>query len=163
MKTLVVFAGLIAIAVLVLAASIALIKGRKPSWPYRQKKPLSDVEQILYWRLVEALPECVILSQVTFSRFMRPNFVGRRAFGEYMAAQNKIAQKSIDFLVCLKDFTVVAAVELDDASHLTAQDDARDRLLESAGIAVLRMHVRDIPSAERIRALFESDRESRLE
>lgn len=154
MTSLLGFAVFLAVAALLVFGFAELTRRQKPYWAYRQTKPLSEVEQILYWRLVEALPECVILCQVTFSRFMRPDTVGRRAFGEYMAAQNKIAQKSIDFLVCLKDFTVVAAVELDDATHITEQDVARDQLLESAGINVLRMHVREIPSAARIRELF---------
>ena len=38
---------------------------------YQQVRPLSDAEQALDWRLVEALPECVILAQVTFSRVMK--------------------------------------------------------------------------------------------
>jgi very-short-patch-repair endonuclease len=124
---------------------------------YKQTKPLSEVEQVLYWRLVSALPECIILCQVTFSRFMRPDFVGRVNFGRYVAQQNKISQKSIDFLVCLKDFTVVAAVELDDATHVTTADQARDELLQMAGIQVVRMHVRDLPSIERVRELFTTE------
>ena len=119
---------------------------------YRQVKPLSDVEQVLYWRLVEALPECVVLSQVTFSRFMRSDVKPWRR--DYLALQARIAQKSIDYLVCLKDFTVVAAVELDDGSHVAARDRRRDELLQSAGIAILRAHVRNLPSVDEIRTAF---------
>ena len=158
MKTLVIVLGLIALAVLLLGVIGALLKGKVNRLGYRQTKPLSEVEQILYWRLVEALPECVVLCQVTFSRFMRPDVVGRAAFGEYMAMQNKIAQKSIDYLVCLKDFTVVAAVELDDATHITEQDVRRDELLRGAGIQVVRFHVRELPTVHGIREVFDSDR-----
>lgn len=158
MKTLLVAFGLLVLVVLVLGALGAILKGRANRLGYRQTKPLSEVEQILYWRLVEALPECVILCQVTFSRFMRPDVVGRAAIGEYMAMQNKIAQKSIDYLVCLKDFTVVAAVELDDATHITEQDVRRDELLRLAGIQVVRFHVRELPTVARIREVFGSDR-----
>jgi len=110
MKTLLLSLGLLVVVALVLGALGALLKKQSARLGYRQTKPLSEVEQVLYWRLAEALPECVILCQVTFSRFMRPDVVGRAAFSDYMALQNRIAQKSIDFLICLKDFTVVAAV-----------------------------------------------------
>lgn len=121
---------------------------------YQQVRPLSDAEQALYWRLVEALPECVILSQVTFSRFMKPDTGGMAPAREYHALRNRISQKTIDFLVCLEDFTVVAAIELDDSTHLEASDHARDELLRAAGIAVLRMPSRDMPSVARLRELF---------
>ncbi len=140
---------------LLLAYANATIQRHQRTGRYKAIKPLSEAEQVLYWRLVEALPEYVILCQVTFSRFMRT--VGRMAFGEYMAMNNHISQKSIDFLVCLKDFTVVAAIELDDASHRSDKDAARDEILRNGGIEILRVHVRDIPSVPRLRELFTTD------
>lgn len=141
-----------------LACAILLISRpqRAPAVPprYQQVRPLTDAEQALYWRLVEALPECVILSQVTFSRFMKPDTGGVAPRREYHALRNRISQKTIDFLVCLKDFTVVAAIELDDSSHVEASDHARDELLRAAGIAVLRMPSRDMPTVARLRELF---------
>jgi hypothetical protein len=121
---------------------------------YQQVRPLTDAEQAFYWRLVEALPECVVLSQVTFSRFMKPDTGGVAPAREYHALRNRISQKTIDFLVCLKDFTVVAAIELDDSSHIEASDHARDALLRAAGITVLRFPSRDMPTVARLRELF---------
>ena len=128
---------------------------------YEQLKPLGDAEQVLYWRLVEALPECVILSQVTFSRFMRPATGGRAPTAHYRVMQNRISGKSLDFLVCLKDFTVVAAVELDDATHEPDRDAQRDALLRAAGITPLRMSVTDIPTVERLREIFTDEEDHR--
>ena len=149
---------LLACLAALLAYASATLQGRRPLGRYKSVKPLTVPEQTLYWRLSEALPECVILSQVTFSRFMATDTNGRTSFGDRMTLHNRISQKSIDFLVCLKDFTVVAAVELDDSSHRFERDAARDQLLESAGIEVLRVHVRDIPSAARLREIFTTDR-----
>ena len=147
--------GFLIFVVLIVAAFFILAPRpyRAPlTTAYQQVKPLSDVEQVLYWRLVEALPECVVLSQVTFSRFMKPTAHPRQR--DYFALYGRIAQKSIDYLVCLKDFTVVAAVELDDSSHVVERDRQRDELLRSAGITVLRVHARELPSVDRIRAAF---------
>ena len=125
---------------------------------YRQVKPLTAPEQTLYWRLREALPECVVLSQVTFSRFMKPDTGGLAPLPVYRALQNRISQKTLDFLVCLPDFTVVAAVELDDRSHRADSDRQRDELLNAANITVIRVSVDDIPSAQRIREAFTTDK-----
>jgi uncharacterized protein DUF2726 len=116
---------------------------------YRLKKPLSEPEQTLYWRLREAMPECVVLSQISFSRFLEPTSAGARR-----ALFNQIAQKSVDFLVCLPDFTIVAAVELDDGTHGRSKDVQRDAIFESAGLPVVRLHVRNIPAVEELKALF---------
>lgn len=147
----------VAVAAVVGAILFILVRGASRNGVplrYQQVRPLSDAEQALYWRLVEALPECVILSQVTFSRFMKPDTGGVAPAREYHALRNRISQKTIDFLVCLEDFTVVAAIELDDSTHVEASDHARDELLRAAGIAVLRMPSRDMPSVARLRELF---------
>lgn len=152
-----------AAAIVVLATVVTLKRQRAPASPdvpmrYSQVKPLSAAEQTLYWRLREALPECVVLSQVTFSRFMKPDTGGIAPLPVYRALQNRISQKTLDFLVCLPDFTVVAAVELDDASHRVEADRQRDELLNAAGITVIRVTVDDIPSAQRIREAFTGEK-----
>jgi very-short-patch-repair endonuclease len=45
-------------------------------------------------------------------------------------------------------------VELDDRTHLPAKDAMRDAILESAGIPMLRVNVRDLPTVEALRAMF---------
>ena len=152
-----------AIVAIALLAAVVTLKRREKAAPdvplrYRQVKPLTAPEQTLYWRLREALPECVILSQVTFSRFMRPDTGGIAPLQVYRTLQNRIAQKTLDFLVCLPDFTVVAAVELDDSTHRKDADRQRDELLNAANITVIRVSADDIPSAQRIREAFTSDK-----
>ena len=150
------------VAIAVLAAVVTMKRGDRAASDvplrYRQVKPLSAPEQTLYWRLREALPECVVLSQVTFNRFMRPDTGGIAPLPVYRALQNRIALKTLDFLVCLPDFTVVAAVELDDSTHRKDADRQRDELMNAAGITVIRVSVDDIPSAARIREVFTSEK-----
>ena len=40
-------------------------------WPFYAKRPLSTPEQVLYFRLVEALPEHIILAQVQTITLLR--------------------------------------------------------------------------------------------
>ena len=120
---------------------------------YAPIRPLSEAEQLLYWRLVEALPECVVLSQVSFRSFIRPAD-GKNANPRTRAVYFRMAQQSIDFLVCLKDFTVVATVELDESIDGNRRDPNRDDLLRAAGIAPLHIRAGQIPSAETIREMF---------
>lgn len=90
------------IAVLVILSKHVAGKRESPLPPvpvrYEQLKPLSDPEQVLYWRLVAALPECVVLSQVTFSRFMRPATEGaesKEIFEEFVAPIHRPAAAEI--------------------------------------------------------------------
>ena len=150
--------GLSLLVLLALVMSLSLVgvfiksaRNALPPATFTVIKPLSDPEQILYWRLKEAMPECVVLGQVSFSRFLRPQAAG---FAGRQALLNVISRKTTDFLVCLPDFTVVAAVELDDTSHVKEKDARRDQIFQSAGIPLIRVHVRDIPSIGELRGLF---------
>ena len=144
------------VVVLAIALVVGLLRRfaptvQSPDGEFRVIKPLSDPEQALYWRLKEALPECIVLSQVTFSRFMRPEAATASARHSLL---NRISRKTVDFLVCLPDFTVVAAVELDDRSHRPGKDLKRDALLRTAGISIIRANVSAIPSVDELRELF---------
>lgn len=124
--------------------------------PYNSKKPLTETEQILYHKLIEALPECIVLAQVQLSSIIGINKF--KAQGEYYKWLNPILQQSVDFLVCLKDFTIVAAIELDDKSHWGEKsknrDSKKDKNLEAAGITLIRWHAESIPSVEKIKQEF---------
>ena len=144
-----------ALVVLVTCAVVAFAIHRRRSRPvaglYESTKPLSEPEQALYWRLKEAMPECIVLGQVSFSRFLLPKSASTKT---RRALFLRISQKTVDFLVCLPDFTVVAAVELDDKSHSTKKDVRRDEILQSAGVTIVRLNVNNIPSAQELRAAF---------
>jgi len=118
---------------------------------YQSRKPLSEPEQILYWRLREAMPDCVVLCQVAFSRFIEPRSVQRALHTRLFS---RISQKSVDFLVCLPDFTIVSAVELDDRTHRRDKDAQRESIFADANVPLIRLNVRKLPSVDELRALF---------
>lgn len=151
MKT-VLLAALVAAALFVL---LILKKAKRREQPTNRpdfygKKPLTAIEQVLYFRLLDALPEHIVLAQVQLSQI-----VGIKKGPLWQTWFNKISRKSVDFLICRKDASVIAAIELDDKSH--EKDDRRERdadkdaAISGAGLRVIRWTVKDIPSAEAIR------------
>jgi very-short-patch-repair endonuclease len=138
----------ILLAVLVLVALAAAlkaksgkVKGSRTS-PIKPKPVLTANEQPMYFRLVEALPDHVVLAQVAFSALLDTKM---------QATRNTFDRKVADFVICTKAFAAVAVIELDDASHRgrEQEDSAREKLLSNAGYKVLRY--KRVPNIENIR------------
>lgn len=124
------------VVVIALVAVAALSKkagGKaKAAAPIRRKPaPLTKNEQPMYFRLVEAFPEHLVLAQVAFSALLDTRD---------RATRNRFDRKVADFVVCSKAFEVLAVVELDDSSHKgrEKEDADRDTLLTNAGYRVFR-------------------------
>jgi Protein of unknown function (DUF2726) len=142
--------GVLVIAVIAFAAFVGPVKKRKQTFSAKAKNPLTKNEQPMYFRLVEAFPELIVLAQVSFSALMTSND---------RASRNKFDRKTADFVLCTKSFAVVAVIELDDASHNgKAKEDAeRDALLSSVGCKVIRF--KKTPDVEVLRAALSTPRE----
>lgn len=144
MKTL-----LIVVALLILLAAIAGATSKKRTAkqpPPTGKNPLTDREQAMYWRLVEARPDDVVLAQVALSALLDSNV---------RATRNTFDRKVADFVICDRSFKPLAVVELDDGSHRGKErrDDARDRMLKAAGYRTVRFrNIPDLADAKRILA-----------
>jgi hypothetical protein len=154
--------GLVAFVVLLaLGAGITLIALRARNgesaptgrWPFSLRQPLTEPEQVLYHRLCHALPDHMVLAQVAVSRFLAV-----RRGHDARAWYNRINRMSVDFLICTPDATVVAAIELDDATHRqperVAADAKKELALKAAGVRVLRWNVAALPDAAAIQAAF---------
>jgi Protein of unknown function (DUF2726) len=145
---------LIVIALAVLARMGFLSKaGSTTEWPFYAKRPLTQPEQVLYHRLVRALPEHIVLAQVQVSRVL-----GVKKGHNFHSWNNRINRLSYDFVICSKDATVVAAVELDDKSHersdRAATDDKKNVATSAAGVRLVRWNVKALPNEDAIRATF---------
>lgn len=148
------------LAAVVVAAFLFVLGtwGRRPpvdgQWPFEARRPLSQVEQVLYFRLRNALPGHIILAQVQLSRLLAV-----KHGNEHHAWNNRINRMSADFVVCERDARVVAVIELDDASHQRAQrrdvDARKDKALCSAGIRVVRWQAKSLPDDAAIKAAME--------
>lgn len=142
---------LLAIIIIAILAAKTKPADGDASWPFYAKKPLTNPEQILYFRLKQALPDQIILAQVQLSRFL-----GVKKGHNFQSWLNRINRMSADFVVCNKDASIVAVIELDDGSHQSDKrreaDEKKDRALKSAGIHFYRWHVKTMPNEEGIKA-----------
>jgi very-short-patch-repair endonuclease len=148
---------LLVIAVVAVAALLAIVKAKSQggisnkAWPFYAKKPLSRPEQVLYFRLVQALPDHIVLAQVQLSRLL-----GVKKGHNYQAWFNRINRMSADFVVCKKDSSIIAVIELDDAMHQNedrrAADAKKHKALPSADISIVRWKANAIPDIGEIQA-----------
>jgi very-short-patch-repair endonuclease len=140
----------VVVAIVVLKAKTQEGTGEE-EWPFYAKKPLTQPEQVLYFRLSKALPDHIILAQVQLSRFL-----GVKKGNNFQAWYNRVNRMSADFLVCSKDSSIVAVVELDDASHerrdRQSADTKKDKAFSSAGIRVVRWQAMALPDEVTIKA-----------
>ncbi|GAC1519380.1 MAG: hypothetical protein NVS3B11_18180 [Collimonas sp.] len=116
---------------------------------YIKKKPLSNNEQVMYWRLVGALPDYMVLAQVGLSRCL-----GTKDSG----GLDTLASKSLDFVICDKASDVVAVIEIDNKTHnhkiLSKEDEQKYKALKKAGIDIIRWRANSLPSEADIRERF---------
>lgn len=131
--------------VLMVVAAITQKGGVGSSEKPRRRWLLSKNEAAMYHRLLQTLPDKVILAQVSFGALLTARGTGTR---------NRFDRKIADFVVCDKALQVLAIVELDDGSHRgkEGKDAARDKLLQDAGYRVIRYP--RIPNAEKVLADF---------
>jgi hypothetical protein len=142
------------VAVLVVLKKLGPLRPTEAGrWPFYVKRPLSPPEQILYRRLLSALPEHFVLAQVQVSRVL-----GVQKGFNFHEWNNRINRLSYDFVVCTKDSTVLAAIELDDKSHEAASrvetDRKKEKATRDAGVRLIRWHVKALPDQAAIQAAF---------
>lgn len=125
--------------------------------PYISKNPLTPTEITFYHRLIEALPEFIVLAQVQLSSFLKVDET-QTNYQNHLKWFGPISQQSVDFLICRKDFSIVSAVELDDKSHNGAKaierDNKKTNNLNAANVPLIRWHAEAMPSTEVIQQAF---------
>lgn len=121
-------------------------KQNKGYWKYKRKNHLLyKDERKLFALLKIAFPEKLIFSEVSMSQmFWRLNYY----------QLNKIGKKSIDFVICEEDTSIIAAIELNGPHHEQQKQIERDIIkkeaLEEAGIPLLVYYPDKLPSIEKI-------------
>ncbi len=106
-------------------------KNEKAERDLRPRRPLTEYEEKMFFRLRETFPQHIVLAQVAFSALPDTKQRSTRA---------TFSQKVTDFVLCDRGLNVVAVIELDDSSHKNReeQDAKREELLTAAGYRVIR-------------------------
>lgn len=141
--------------------ALARQRSEEREWPFASQVPLSHVEQILFHRLVQTLPDLVVLAQVPLTCFLRVKM--GQPWREW---HTRIGPQSIDFLICDRDFAIIAAVDLDDRSQDAAArqkaDVTKNRALAAAHVPLVRWQASALPDAQTIRAAIDEIRRERF-
>jgi hypothetical protein len=101
--------------------------------------------------LIDAFPDCIVLSQVAISQLVSvmPG-PGRQV------AFNKISRLVADFVLCMSDFAVIHIIELDDSSHAAPHRKNADRnkseALAAAGYSLVRLQASKLPTVAELRS-----------
>lgn len=146
------------LALVCLAVAVVFIKayfiGPSEKWPYKARQPQTDNEWDMYWRLVKALPDHVVMPQVAMSAVVDVKLLVKNRY----VWRNRIDRKVLDFVVCSRGGAVVAAIELDDKTHRKAErrkaDKVKNRVMEDAGIRLIRWESANKPEVTEIRRLI---------
>lgn len=131
---------------------------------YRQVPSFfTSSEGAFFLRLSEAVEgRCIVMSKVRLADLVQAQGDEQQRFKGFAS----VAQKHVDFvLLNPTTFTVIAAIELDGSTHFKGKqarrDESKARVLESAGIPLLRFSSLEVlPSAmigERLKSLLSSD------
>lgn len=122
-------------------------------WPFYQKRIMTRAQQTLYFRIAKALPDHLVLTKVHLE-----SFLGVKNGYRASAWNHRISRLSTDFLVCTLDARIVVAIDIDGETPETPQrrsENKRKNLaLESAGIKLVRWHVRSLPTDGAIREML---------
>jgi hypothetical protein len=152
-----------AICIFALIVAISIIGGYRRSsvtsgpWPFYLKRLLTQPEQVLYHRLVKALPNHIVLAQVQVSRVL-----GVKKGSRFHEWNNRINRMSFDFVICDKSAAVIAAIELDDKSHESERrryaDAKKTKATIDAGLKLVRWQVKSLPDEAAIqREIVQND------
>ena len=152
MTGMIIFVLLAAVAVVLLKLSTAQAKATAAGW-VEARQICSDNEREFFGRLVRALPEYHVFPQVAANALLR--VASGTPKQRRHAARNRFAQKHVDYVVCEKEsLKVVAIIELDDRTHSSEKDKARDLMFAQAGYVTHRFESRRKPSEAEIAVLF---------
>lgn len=124
-------------------------------WPLIGRPALTDRELILHRRLATMYPDHVIFTQVPLSQLM--DFLP--ATEERLPNPDRLNQFVADFVLCRRDFSIVAVIELADSVNapLNCRDvETRNtNAVGSAGLRLVRIGSGPIPSQAQIRRILQ--------
>lgn len=113
---------------------------------FRQRAVLTGCDLDFFFRLRDALPECIVCPQVAMSALLEP--AGTGVLRQQAMAQ--IAGGRVGYAVFDREMHLLVVVELNHRSRTTRREIARDACFSSVGIKTVRFHARHLPSPQHI-------------
>lgn len=121
---------------------------RERPFRFREKPVLTGGELEFFFRLRDALPECVICPQVAVSALIEPVGVGPLR----QKALACISGKRVGYAVFDEDMQLLAVAEYDHHGRRKRSDVLRDAWFASAGVRTIRFHAKHLPSVGTIKS-----------
>jgi Protein of unknown function (DUF2726) len=105
------------------------------NWQPRTTRPLTKVELAMLAKIKMTVPECLVLPQVSLSRFLKVK--SSLPYGPWF---RHVGRRCVDFLICSPQGDVLGVIELIDSKKANAipsrGSQAKERTLTSAAIPV---------------------------
>jgi len=133
----------IAILFLIFVLLILWLFRKKPPLKYKRVNNIFTASEKRFYRVLQEVVEdrYLIFAKVRVADVLLP--VSTKDRSRWRSAFNKVACKHFDYVLCDHDLHILAAIELDDASHNRKDRQERDIFLEwackSAGFPLIRV------------------------
>lgn len=102
------------------------------------KRVLPPVHKAIFSRLLKALPGYVVLPGIAYDRFLEAR---DGTSSENTSLQNRAGQQLADFVVCDRKLNVLLVCQVEDGTVLPARIQEREKMLQRAGLRLLRWNV----------------------
>ncbi len=86
-------------------------------WKPRSIRPLTKAELIAWGHLNQAVPECLVLPQISLSRFIKVRQT--KSYGQWFS---RVGRRCVDFLICSPTGDVLGAIEILGAGQTASRD-----------------------------------------
>lgn len=115
---------------------------------YRKKNVLTGSEREFFYRLRQALPECVVCPQMAVSALIEPMGIGMAR----KSGLDRIKGERVGYAVFDDKMHLIAIVEVDHRSRTSRRDMVRDAYFANAGIRTVRFSAKRLPSEGKIKS-----------
>lgn len=108
---------------------------------------LPPAHKTIFSRLLKALPGYVVLPSIAYDQFLEAR---DGTASENTSLQNRAGQQRADLLVCDKKLNVLLVCQIEDGTHLPARIQEREKMLQRAGLRLLRWKIDQPPDPARL-------------
>lgn len=117
-----------------------------PARLYR-RPPLDAAHAAVFAHLLKSLPGYVVLPKITYDHFLEAR---DGSPSENTSLEKRAGQQLADFVVCDKKLRVLLVCQVEDGTHLPARTEERRKMLEKAGLRLLRWSSKQPPDPAKL-------------